>query len=373
MKITLNRTPDQLALFKGMSSKNPVERAEARTAFAAFVNPVILEVIQQANLVSNVYRDLEFDQNSDASIPLDLYYDQSAGSVSIWSQSIAGGLASNFFSGINEIKLSTYSIDTAFGFLLKWIEQSRLDVVAKTLTKVANEILIRQNDNGWSILFKALANGNTRNLQHVFRTNTSGILILDDFLKLATRSKRILASYNNGTPDPQRAVGVTDLYVSPEIIEQVRAMAYQPMNTRNGSGTGATSIPAPESFREEVFRNTGLQSLYGITLHELNELGAGFAYNSLFGHYAGSTAFTEADGTSSSGAFTPATEQILVGIDATRDSLVRPVQVDSETRGQLVVEEDDSFTRRSGKMGYFAKIEEGRACIDNRALQGLIV
>lgn len=373
MKITLQKSEDQIKLLKAMVSKDHSVRDGARAAFAEFVAPIILEVIQQADLLSGIYRDLTFNQGDGASIPLDLYYNDSAGLVGIWSQSIAGGLATNQTSGVAELKLATYSIDTAISFLNKWVEQSRLDVVSKTLTRLANEILIRQNDIGWNVLFGAVATASTRSTAHIIRSNTTTVLILDDLSKLLTRSKRILASYNNGTPDPVRTKGLTDLYTSPEITEQVRAMAYQPMNTRSGAVTtsGATSIAAPESLREAVFANAGAASIYGIALHELNELGVGQTYNALFANYASGN-YAKGDG-SGGATFAAATEQILIGIDAARDSLVRPVQIDSETGGTMTMEQDDSFPARAKKFGYFCKIEEGRACIDNRAIQGLIV
>ena len=34
---------------------------------------------------------------------------------------------------------------------------------------------------------------------------------------------------------------------------------------------------------------------------------------------------------------------------------------------------DDQFSVRQNKIGYYGKVEEGRLCIDNRALIGLVV
>ncbi len=374
MKITLNRTPEQLTLLANMVSKDLAVRSAARQAFAEFVAKTVQEVIQQASTTAGIYTDLEFDQNSDATIPLDTYYDENAGLFTIWSQTIQGGLPTNSTQGVSELKLQTYSLDSAISFRNQWVEASRLDVVGKSLTRMAQEFMIRQDYNGWVVLLKALANASNRNKKHVIRADTAGVLILDTLNKLLTRAKRINASFNNGTPDPARTRGITDLYVSPEIMEQVRAIAYQPMNTRAGSvaTSGATAIPAPESLREQVFRNGGASELYNITLNEINELGVGFDYNNMFAISAGATTYAKSD-ESGSATFNGATEQILVGVDKTRDALIRPVQVDSVSRGQLTMEEDDSFTKRSGKMGFFGKVEEGRVCLDARALQGLIV
>lgn len=374
-KISLDRTPEQVQLVQDLVAKDLTKRSDARLAMAAFIAKVAQEVIPQASTSGAVYTDLTFDQNSDATIPLDLYRDEAAGYFNIWSQSMLGGLPTQVTHGVDEMKVQTYSMDSAISFRYKWAEQSRLDVIAKSLTKLAQEFTIRQDAQAWTVALTVLAAATHNNKKHVGRSNTAGVLLLEDFNKLLTHAKRINASFNNGTPDPSRGRGITDLFVSPEIMEQVRAMAYQPQNTRSGATTtsGATSIAAPESLREQVFRNGGVNELYNINLHELLELGVGYAYNNLFDNVAGSTTYTKLDGSGSAVAFDGATEQLLIGVDATRESLIRPVEVNTETRGQYVVEEDDSFVKRSGKFGYFMKIEEGRMCIDDRCLLGLIV
>lgn len=373
-KITLDRTPEQVQLIQDLVTKDVTKRSDARLALAAFIARVIQEVIPQASTSGAIYSDLTFDQNSDATIPLDLYRDEAAGYFNIWSQAIAGGIPTQVTHGVSEMKVQTFSLDSAISFRYKWAEQSRLDVIAKSLTKLAQEFTIAQDLQAWTVAFTALAAATHNSKKHVVRSNTAGVLLLEDFNKLLTHAKRINASFNNGTPDPSRGRGITDLFVSPEIMEQIRAMAYQPQNTRSGATTtsGATSIAAPESLREQVFRNGGVSELYNISLHELLELGVGYAYNNLFDNLAGATEYVKFDG-SGSAAFDGTTSQLLVGVDATRESLIRPVEVNTETRGQYTVEEDDSFVKRSGKFGYFVKVEEGRICIDDRCLLGLIV
>ena len=373
-KITLDRTPEQVQLIQDLVTKDVTKRSDARLALAAFIARVIQEVIPQASTSGAIYSDLTFDQNSDATIPLDLYRDEAAGYFNIWSQAIAGGIPTQVTHGVSEMKVQTFSLDSAISFRYKWAEQSRLDVIAKSLTKLAQEFTIAQDLQAWTVAFTALAAATHNGKKHVVRSNTAGVLLLEDFNKLLTHAKRINASFNNGTPDPSRGRGITDLFVSPEIMEQVRSMAYQPQNTRSGATTtsGATSIAAPESLREQVFRNGGVSELYNISLHELLELGVGYAYNNLFDNLAGATEYVKFDG-SSSAVFDGTASQLLVGVDATRESLIRPVEVNTETRGQYTVEEDDSFVKRSGKFGYFVKVEEGRICIDDRCLLGLIV
>lgn len=61
----------------------------------------------------------------------------------------------------------------------------------------------------------------------------------------------------------------------------------------------------------------------------------------------------------------------MIGVDRTKDALIRPVVLDEGNTGDLSVLVDDQFSVRQNKIGYYGKVEEGRVCIDDRALVGL--
>ena len=75
MKISLKRTPEQIELVKAMASKNRDVVYEAQVALAAFLGPVLAEVINNAPVLSNLFSPLSFNAEDNPSIPLDLYYD----------------------------------------------------------------------------------------------------------------------------------------------------------------------------------------------------------------------------------------------------------------------------------------------------------
>ena len=156
-------------------------------------------------------------------------------------------------------------------------------------------------------------------------------------------------------------------------------MAYNPVNTRggngfDGAGTAATANPlaAPESLREELFRNAGLDSFMGLNLLEFNEMGKGQKFNTIF-DTASTANFAKFDGTSGSAVFNGANEEIVVGVDRTRDSLIRVVSVDPDSNSEMNLIADDQYSVRQNKIGYYGQIEEGRVVLDNRVLLGVIV
>jgi len=390
MRLKLKNTPEQVELIKAMGSKNQLVAREASEAFAAFLGPVIQRVLQQAATAGAIYTDAPFNQDEGASYPLDLYYNETNdGYVSTWSQSVAGGLpTSQDVSAIQELKIATYRLDSAVSITKKYARQARLDVVSKLVERMSQEVLLKQETNAWAVALNALANASTSSVtassvgitglkagSHVISAASESTFQLADLNKLMTLNKRINQSWAGGTPDAAYSNGITDLYVSPEIKEQIRAFAYQPMNTRAGStGSGSdtsTSIALPDSIRTDVFNQAGMQEIYGVNIVELNELGIGQKYNTLFDEFDSGN--IGPNGTSGAHAFSAAADEILVGVDNSKGAFVRAIAQDSDTGDTFTTQPDDQFTQRNERIGFYGSLEEGRVCIDSRAIVGLTV
>jgi hypothetical protein len=377
MKIQFDKNPEQVELIKALASDNKTVAMEAQEAFAAFISDVIQQVLLQAGSANMIYRDVEFNEDDSPSIPLDLYYGLNEGHISVWSQTVGGGLPTNFVQGMQEMKINTYRLDSAISMDKRYVRRARLDVVAAGLERMANELLIKQERNAWAVILKLLADANTNGSKHVFRVGTPGTFQLDDMNKLWTLVRRLTTSYAGGTPQGIQTRGLTDIFVSPEIKEQIRAFAYQPMNTRSGGGTSAGNVALPDSVREDIYRAAGTNEIFGVTIHELLELGEGRKYNDLFDTFAGTTQFNTY-GASGGTEFASATDELILGIDASRNAFLRPVSTfntygEGGNSGQVKVLPDDQFLARSQKVGYYSYIEEGRVAVDARAAVGLIV
>ena len=379
MKITLKRTPEQIELIKAMASRNRTVAYDAQVALASFIGPVLAEVINNAPTLSNLFTTLPFNADDNPSIPLDLYFDiNDEDYITVYSQSVAGGLPTNqVLPTTSELKVATYSLDSALSFDRKYAAKHRMDVVAKTFTRMAQEVLLKQERTSASLVMAALAAATTNSKQHVQKANQAGRFLLADLNELLTLAKRISTSWANGTPAGGARAGLTDILVSPEIVEQIRSMAYNPINTVSGitaSGGTASSvgIPATDEMRSAIYGSAGIPSFYGVSILEFVEMGKGQKFNTIFDTTADSTAFTKADGTSS-GTFDGATQEILVGIDRSRESLLRVVATDPDSNSEFTLVADDQFSIRQNKIGYFGSMEEGRMILDNRALVGKIV
>lgn len=383
MKITIKRTEEQLALVKAMASNNREEAYEAQAAVATLIGPVLNQVINNAVSIGNLFSTFTYQSDDNPSLPLDLFHDiTDEDYIQVYSQQVAGGLPySQVFPAHNELKFQTYTLDSAYAFDRKYARKSRLDVVSKTFTRMAQEILLKQEKTAFNVVATALVNGTTNKGtgtlakgNHIIECGTAGRFLLDDFNRLITLSKRINASFSAGTPVGGSKIGVTDLLVSPEMVQELRAMAYNPVNTTVGvqtvSGTpsnaygGAVGLAAPEELRAQLYSAAGLPSFYGINIIEILEMGKNQRFNKIF------DAVLTANSVTLSG-WSQSADEIMIGIDRSRDALIRPVMLEEGSTGELTVAVDDQFSLRQNKIGYYGRLEEGRVILDDRALVGL--
>jgi hypothetical protein len=395
MKITLQNTPEQAELIKAMASKNRDVAYEAQTALAEFIGPVLAEVVNTAPTVSNMFTSLQFNSDESPSIPLDLYHDiTDEDYIQVWSQSVPGGLPTNQVApSQSELKFTTYTLDSALSFDKRYASRSRLDVVSKTFTRMAQEILLKQEKTSASMIMTALANATTNSEDHVMRSAQKGRFLLSDLNKLFTKAKRINTSWTGGTPADRRGRGITDLLVSPEIVEEIRGLAYNPINTVSANGSklvdSSDGIAGTDTMRDAIFNSAGIPEFYGVSIQEYNEMGVGQKWNSTFGVAAANKTFADnysvQQNAGTAFEFGDANfdgdqddagdnhEQILVGVDLSRESMIRAVATDSESGDEFSLVSDDQFVTRQSKIGYYGSLEEGRMIIDDRVLLGLIV
>ena len=236
MKITIKRTEDQLALIRAMGSNNREEAYEAQAAVADFIGPVVSEVINNAPTVGNLYSTISYGEDDNPSLPLDLFHDiTDEDYIQVYSQQVAGGLPySQVFPAHNELKFQTYTLDSALAFDRKYVRSARTDVVSKTFTRMAQEVMLKQTKTAFNVLATALVKGKGTNNtagNQIIASESEGRFVLADFNNLITKSKRINSSWSGGPPVGGVKAGISDLLVSPEMVEELRAMAYNPVNT----------------------------------------------------------------------------------------------------------------------------------------------
>lgn len=381
MNITLKRTQEQIELIQAMGSKNRDTAYEAQVALAEFIGPVINEVVSNAPTLSNLFTPLQYNADDNPSIPLDVYYDISDEDyINVYSTNSPGGLPTNQVTPTHsEMKLMTYKLDTAISFDKKYASRSRLDVVSKSFTRAAQEILLKQERTSGNLLLGALAGATTTvngtSKKHTIQANQANRFLLDDLNAMMTLAKRIRPSWAGGTPVAGSA-GLTDIIVSPETVEDLREMAYNPINTRDADGAVAASadnlIAAPDAVRAPLFQSAGIPEFYGVSVMEIHELGPNSKFQKIFNVLDSSSIDNNPNGGRSAQTVGD-DDDLVLGIDRSRDAFVRAIAVDQETGSEFNLVADDQYSIRQAKVGWFGSIEEGRVVLDDRAIVAVAV
>ena len=366
MKVRLKGTPEQLEVIRNLGSRDRATSAQATEMFAGFVGGVAKELIKQASLAQLVYEDLPYTDEEYPTIPLDLWQAEGEDYVEVWSQTMAGGVPTSEVRGFSEIPVSTYNLTSAVNCQKKYLRKGLqgIMVVAKMIERMSQEMLVKQEHNAWATVTKALAEARTNSADHIITSNTESVFILDDLSALITLGQRINQSFAGGTP-LNGSTGLTHIFVSPEILGQIRGFVYNPLNKVGDQDNGPVALP--DAARQAIYNSAGANELFGISIVTMNELGTSRKYNTLFDTFAGSDTIAHGGTT-----FTGGDDEIIIGYDANRGGGYRPVLTD-EGGGNVAVLPDDQYVAREDKVGYYSMVEEGRIWTDSRSLLGIVV
>lgn len=382
MKIQFKNTPEQIQLAKQMGAKNKQESYAAQEILAGLIAPILNEAYLQADTTRALFEDYHYNAGEDPSLALDLYSDVGEGHFTVWSAPMPGGLPSNdIFQPVQEAKFKTYRLDSAVSYLKKWAAKGRLDVVAKGIERLMQEVLLRTNYQAWTVLLWALANARDyNNALQVRSSNVAATFTLDDYNNLLTYFRRLNSSWSGGTPVNQRG-RPTDFYVSPEMMGKFRAMSYNAINTTGPNGLALSTsnagsvgtVTLPEATRAEVYRTGGAPTFFGIMINELNELGLSQDYQMLFEDFIGNTTLPALPGSTTTSTFDPAVDELVLVIDASKPFAYRAIADDADTGSVFTMEPDDQYVKRDGKLGWFGGIEEGRMILEHRQFAAVAV
>jgi hypothetical protein len=359
-----------LQLLRDSGSTNKSVADAAQEAFASIMSSSLSRVLEPLNVANDIFTEVEVYTGRDVpEIPIDLYYGVGEGAFRVWSNGYPGGLAYNEISGFDSFRFRTSRMDSAIAWNKSYAADARMKVVERGLMRLMDEIMVKSQFNAFTVLADALGSARTANQSHVIastaKTNsTARQFQLDDVNRLMTKIKRLNSSWANGTTRSAGS-GLTDLYISPETMEQIRKMTYNPMNTTGVPDSAeSTALGLPDEMRMEIYRNGGATEIYGKTLHELNEMGVGQVYNELFRQKYNAVG-------GGAPAWTVATDELVIGIDKSLGAFARVINADTNgSTFQLLV--DDQHLARSEKMGYYGFTEEGWLVGLDKAIVGLL-
>jgi len=226
------------------------------------------------------------------------------------------------------VMVPTYAIGASIDWNLKYARDARWDIVSRAMEVYEAQFVKKLNDDGWHTLISA---GVDRNIVVLDADAAAG-----QFTKrLVSLMKTVMRRNGGGNTTSMNRGALTDLYISPEAMEDIRNWNVDQID---------------ETTRREIFVADGdnaLNRIFGVNLHDLDELGEGQEYQLFYSNQLGAGLPT-------------GDVEFCLGLDLRRnDSFVMPI------REEMQVFEDDTLHRQR-RAGVYGWAEQGFAALDNR-------
>lgn len=278
--------------------------------------------------------------------------------IPVWVLPGLGYVAQNFIEGIGEeVFVPTFTIDASADWKINYARDSRIDIAQRAAARVAKDLAAYEEECGWRVILPAVTSAFTG--KGLLGSRPAPIYEINPASTGAGYfSKELINKMMIGFTRIGRKL--TDLYLSPEAAGDIREW---------------TDTDIDPITRREIFQASGMGSVWGVKLHEIQHLGATGLYNINSADSGYGKFFVDASGNFNS--YTPDTanktnadgtietlgETQVLGFDlSVNDSLVMPIRKEFSAN-------DDPVLLRSQKQGFFGWADLGFACLDPRMLE----
>jgi hypothetical protein len=328
MPINTRPSDEFIALLRKSGDADVNVASAAQREFAKALELPLRKGVLVGNILGNIFETINVEPGSSTEYPLDLISPGLEGEHVAYTNPGHGRIPERTVEG-DYVMIPTYSIASSVDYLLRYAREARWDIVGRAMQVMEAGFTKKINDDGWHTL---LAAGVDRNILVFDGDATAGL-----FSKRLVSLMQTVMRRNSGGNSASVGRGrLTDMYVSPEALEDIRNWGLDQVD---------------ETTRREIYTATEggapITRIFGVNLHDLDELGEGQEYQSFFtGSLAGSLQASDLE--------------LVVGLDqSSNDSFVMPM------KQQLQVYEDPTLHRQQ-RAGYYGWAELGFGVLDNR-------
>lgn len=324
----MNRpTPEFLDLLRRSGSSDKTVAIAAQREVAKALETPLRQGVLFGDIVSGIYESMPLEPGASPEFPLDLLAPGTEMEHVAYTNPGNGRIPERHVEG-DYVMINTYGITSSIDFLLKYAREANWNVVARAMQVLESSFTKKMNDDGWHTLLAAAVDRN--------------ILVFDADAAAGQFTKRLVSLMKtvmrrNGGGNSVTAPGrLTDLYLSPEAIEDIRNWGVDQLD---------------EVSRREIYvaadNGPAITRVFNVNLVDIFELGDGQEYQSYFTSDLG-------------GSLQGSDVELVVGLDrSANDSFVMPV------KSTVEVWEDETLHRHQ-RQGYYGWAELGFAVLDNR-------
>jgi len=299
----------------------------AQRQLAKAVEGPIREGILEGDIVSDIFTPIDFQPGVAVEFPLDILVPGTEQDWSAYTIPNHGRIPERHIEA-DYIMVPTYDVGSSIDWLLKFSRDARWDVVGRAMQILEATFVRKMNLDGWHTIIAAAID---RNVVVYDAAATAGFFTK----RLISLMQTLMRRSGGGNLASLNSIQMTDLFMSPEAIEDIRAWTLEDVD---------------DTTRNRIFNSRvgdgGLSDIFGTNLHEVSELGVGQSLQAYF--------------LSLGGTLPGSKQEIVFGLDLSNpDVFVMPV------RQQVEIFEDETLHRQR-RAGFYGWGEHGFSVLDNR-------
>jgi hypothetical protein len=323
-----NPSPELTDLLVRSGSIKREESLSANAEFAKALELPLRQSILSGDIINGIFEPIQLAQSATPEFPLDFLAPGTEKDFVAYTIPNHGYIPERHVEG-DYVMVPTFDIGASIDYLLKYARDARWDVVGRAMEVLEASFVKKMNDDGWHTLMAA---GVDRNIV-VFDSDADN----GQFTKrLVSLLKTVMRRNGGGNSASTNRGMLTDLYVSPEGVEDIRNWGVDQVD---------------EVTRREIYvagdGSGSLNRIFGVNLHDIDELGEGQEYELFYENVL-------------NGSLPTGDVELVVGLDLRkRDSFIMPI------RDQVQIFEDDTLHRQK-RAGFYGWAEQGFAVLDNR-------
>ena len=324
--------PDEqfLDLLKRSGSADKTEALVAQHELAQALEMPLRQGVLVGDVLDGIFERMAVEPGSSVEFPLDLLAPGEENSHVAYTNPGHGRIPERAVEG-DYVMVPTYTVASSIDYLLRYAREARWDIVGRAMQVLEAGFVKKMNDDGWHTLLAAGVDSN--------------ILVYDgdaadgQFTKrLISLLKTVMRRNGGGNTGSIRRGSLSDVYLSPEALEDIRNWGIDQVD---------------EVTRREIYLagdgDAVITRVFGVNLHDLDELGAGQEYQTFYTDQL-------------SGTLQGSDSELIVGLDLNKnDSFVMPV------KQEVQIFEDDALHRHQ-RAGFYGWAELGFAVLDNRRI-----
>ena len=315
-------------LVKRSGSVDRVEALDAQRELAVALEQPLRKGVLVGDVLGGIFEKMPMEPGAAAEFPLDLLSPGTESEHVAYTNPGHGRIPERAVEG-DYVMVPTYTVASSIDYLLRYAREARWDVVGRAMQVLEAGFTKKMNDDGWHTL---LAAGVDRNILVYDGAAANG-----QFTKrLISLLKTVMRRNAGGNTGSISRGAMTDLYCSPEAIEDIRNWGIDQVD---------------EVTRREIYNSSDdgapLTRVFGVNLHDIDELGEGQEYQLFFSNQLG-------------GSTNGSDPELVVGLDlSANDSFIMPIK-------QEVQVYEDASLHRQQRAGFYGWAEIGFAVLDNR-------